>query len=158
MTLQDGEPIAVDQLLPPFAQRADQWLVRRAATEALYDEGLRFIGFGSTILPEPIPGQPINPAAGVTLIEGTIRDALGVGRVDSLHLKLDAVAARRRVGMVLTRIVVASDLASASAESSLFFHNGNNWDRAVWRSQSLEVVQSRLSSLPWSLTTRKSKP
>ena len=61
------------------------------------------------------------------------------GAVDSLHLKLDAVAARRRVGMVLTRIVVASDLASASAESSLFFHNGNNWDRAVWRSQSLEV-------------------
>jgi hypothetical protein len=139
VTLQDDEPIAIDRLLPPFAQRPDQWLVRRAATEALNDEGLRFIGFGSTIFPEPIPGQPIDPAAGVTLIESTIRDALGVGRVDSLHVKLDSVAARSRVGMILTRIVVAPDLSTASAESSLFFHNGNHWDRAVWRSQSLEV-------------------
>ena len=42
-------------------------------------------------------------------------------------------------GMILTKIVIAPDLTTASAESTLYFYNGSNWDRAVWRSQSLEV-------------------
>jgi hypothetical protein len=41
--------------------------------------------------------------------------------------------------MILTRIVIAPDLSRASAESTLYFYNGSNWDRALWRSQSLEV-------------------
>jgi hypothetical protein len=139
LILANDDPIAVDRLLPPFAQRADHWLLRRAATEVLYDDGLRFIGFGSNILPEPVPGQPLDPATGVTLVEGTIRDVLGVGRPDSLRLRLGAVAARGRAGMILTRIVIGPDLSSASAESTLYFYNGSNWDRALWRSQSLEV-------------------
>ena len=139
MILANDDPIAVDRLLPPFAERADHWLLRRAATEVLYDDGLRFIGFGSNILPEPVPGQPLDPATGLTLVEGTIRDVLGVGRPDSLHFRLGAVAARSRAGMILTKIVIAPDLTTASAESTLYFYNGSNWDRAVWRSQSLEV-------------------
>ena len=139
MILANDNPIAVDRLLPPFAERSDHWLLRRAATEVLYDDGLRFIGFGSNILPEPVPGQPLDPATGVTLVESTIRDVLGVGRPDSLHLRMAAVAARGRAGMILTRIVIAPDLSSASAESTLYFYNGSNWDRALWRSQSLEV-------------------
>ena len=54
-------------------------------------------------------------------------------------MRLDNVAARGRVGMILTRIVIAADLASASAVSTLYFRNGSTWDRAVWRSQNLEV-------------------
>jgi hypothetical protein len=139
MILANDDPIAVDRLLSPCAERADHWLLRRAATEVLHDEGLRFIGFGSTILSEPVPGQPIAPATGVKLVEGTIRDVLGVGRADSLQLSLGAVATRSRAGMILTRIVIAPDLTTASAESTLYCYNGSNWDRAVWRSQSLEV-------------------
>ena len=113
--------------------------MHRAATEVIYDEGLRFIGFGNTILPEPAPGQPIDPSTGMELVEGTIRDVLGVRRADALRVRLDGVAARGRVGMILTRIVIAADLGSASAESTLYFRNGSTWDRAVWRSQNLEV-------------------
>jgi hypothetical protein len=188
MHVTDDATVVVDRLLPPLLEREDQWLLRRAATEALNDNGLRFIGFGSNILPEPIPGQPIDPSTGLALVEGVLRDVLGAGRVNSLplgigglaargrsmlpiptpgnaldlatgarladgavrdvlgagaadplHLKLGAVAAHGQAGMILTRIVLAADLASASAESTLFYFNGNNWDRAVWRSQSLEV-------------------
>ncbi len=188
MNLTDDASIAIDRLLPPLLEREDHWLLRRAATEALYDNGLRFIGFGSNILPEPIPGHPIDPSAGIALVEGVIRDVLGAGSVNSLPLgngglaargrslltipipgnaldlaagarvaegavrgvlaagqadplqsKLEAVAARGRTGMILTRIILAADLATASAESTLFYNNGSNWDRAVWRSQSLEV-------------------
>jgi hypothetical protein len=188
MNLGNDDPIAVDRLLPLFAESEDHWLLRRAATEVLNDDGLRFIGFGNNMLPEPVPGQPVDPAAGVALVEGVIRDALGVGRVDSLplglgalaargrsllpapmmgqpldlaaggrlvegaardvlgaaradalQLKLRAIAARGRAGMILTRIGIAADLASASAESTFIYYNGRNWDRAVWRSQSLEV-------------------
>ena len=139
VTFDGDESIALDRLLPPATESANHWLLRRAATEVLYDDGLRFIRFGSTILPEPTPGQPIDPAAGISLVEGTIRDVLGVGGIDPLSSRLRAVAGRGRVGLILTRIELAPDLASASAESSLYYYNGSDWNRAVWRSQTLEV-------------------
>ncbi|HZW29489.1 MAG TPA: hypothetical protein VFF52_02215 [Isosphaeraceae bacterium] len=139
MTLDGDEPIALDRLLPPAVEPPDRWLLRRAATEVLQDEGLRFLQFGTTILPEPVPGQPLDPALGPALVEGTIRDALGVGKTDSLPLRLRAVAERGRVGVMVTRIAVAPDLGSASAESTLYYHSGSDWDRGGWRSASLQV-------------------
>jgi hypothetical protein len=96
MMLANEDPIAVDRLLPPFTERADRWLLRRAATEALYDDGLRFIGFGNNILPEPIPGQPLDPDAGVAAVEGAIRDVLGIGRAAAPQLNIGSLAARGR--------------------------------------------------------------
>jgi hypothetical protein len=137
--LEGDEPIALDRLLPPGSETADRWLLRRAATEVLHDEGLRFIRFGNTILPEPVPGQPLDPATGATLVEGTIRDVLGVGGTDPLPSRLRAVAARGRVGVMVTSIGIAPDLGSVSAESSLYYRQGSDWGRGVWRSQGLQV-------------------
>jgi hypothetical protein len=108
MSLEGDEPIAIDRLLPPMEEPADRWLLRRAATEVLHDEGLRFIRFGNTILPEPMPSQPLDPAMGATLVEGTIRDVLGVGGADSLPLRLRAVAARGRVGLMTSGVCLPS--------------------------------------------------
>jgi hypothetical protein len=41
--LESDESIALDRLLPPVAESANHWLLCRAATEVLYDDGLRFI-------------------------------------------------------------------------------------------------------------------
>ena len=86
MNLEGDDPVAIDRLLAPAAESMDRWSMRRAATEVIHDEGFRFIGFGTTILPEPVPGQPLDPSMGATLVEGTIRDVLGVGGADPLPL------------------------------------------------------------------------
>jgi hypothetical protein len=137
--LEGAQPIALDRLLPPGFEPDDRWLLRRAATEVLHDEGLRFIRFDNTILPEPVPGQPLDPATGATLVEGTIRDVLGVGGTDSLPSRLRAVAERGRVGVMVTSIGIAPDLGSVSAEASLYYRQGSDWGRGVWRSQGLRV-------------------
>jgi hypothetical protein len=139
MILEGDDPIEIDRLLPPGFESADRWLLRRAATEVLHDEGLRFIRFGNTILPEPVPGQPLDPATGATLVEGTVRDVLGVGGTDPLPSRLRAVAARGRVGVMVTSIGIAPNLGSVSAESSLYYRQGSDWGRGVWRSQGLPV-------------------
>lgn len=139
VSLEGDEPIAIDRLLPPAAETMDRWLLRRAATEVLHDDGLRFIRFGNTMQTEPVPGQPIDPSVAVTLVEGTIRDVLGVGGGDPLQARLRDAAMRGRVGLMVTSISIATDLGSASAESTLYFRNGTEWGRALWRSQNLEV-------------------
>ena len=114
LILPNGDPIALDQMLPPAAEREDAWLMRRAATEVLNDDGLRFINFGNNILPEPFPGRPLDPAAGAALIEGTIRDALGAGRVVSLPLGLGALAARGRTLLPVPMPGLPLDLAAGA--------------------------------------------
>jgi hypothetical protein len=137
--LEGDESIGLDRLLPPVLEPEDRWLLRRAATEVLHDENLRYIRFGNSVLPEPVPGQPLDPGTAATLVEGTIRDVLGVGGGDPLPLRLRAVAARDRVGLVVTSIEIAPDLGSAAAESTLYYRRGSDWGRGIWRSQRLEV-------------------
>lgn len=136
----DAGPI--DRLLPPSLETEDRWIVRRAATEVLNDEGLRFIRFGNTVLPEPIPGQPPDPSLGAALVEGTVRDFLAGGRADPLPGKLQAVAGRGRVGAMVTRIEIAPDLNSASAESTFYYRSPDGWERAAWRQASLRVGET----------------
>ena len=53
----NGEPVAIDRLLPILPETDEQWLARRAATEVTSDTGLRFIQVQNLLLPEPLPGQ-----------------------------------------------------------------------------------------------------
>ena len=123
--------------LPPSTSTAGSYVVPRPSR--LYDDGLRFIAFGNTVLPEPLPGQPLDRGAGMALVEGTIRDVLGVGGANALPTRFREVAVRGRVGMIVTRIAVAGDFASASAESTLYCRTGNGWQGVLWGSRNLEV-------------------
>ena len=137
--LEDEDPVAIDRLLPPSAESDDRWLLRRAATEVLNDEGLRYVRFGNTVLPEPAPGQVPDPALGPRLVEGTIKDVLSGGRVDPLPERLQGVAERGRVGMMVTRIEIAADFGSVAAESTLLYRGQGGWDRGGWRSSTVRV-------------------
>lgn len=139
-TLIEGDdPVAIDGLLPPSVESDDRWLLRRAATEVLNDEGLRFVRFGNTVLPEPIPGQPPDPSLGARLVDGTIRDVLTAGRVDPLPDRLRSVAERGRVGMMVTRVELAADFGSVAAESALYYRGPGGWARGGWRSATVRV-------------------
>jgi hypothetical protein len=133
------DPVAVDRLLPPSAESDDSWLLRRAATEVMNDEGLRFVRFGNTVLPEPAPGQAIDPTLGPKLVEGTIKDVLTGGRADPLPERFQSVANRGRVGMMVTRIEIAADFGSVAAESTLCYRGPSGWDRGGWRSATVRV-------------------
>jgi hypothetical protein len=139
MIIEGEEPVAIDRLLPPSVEPEGRWLLRRAATEALNDDGLRFIRFGSTVLPEPVPGRQPDPATGTALVGGTIKDVLGVGGPDPLPARLRDVAARGRVGAMVTRIELAPDLGRVSAESALYYRGPGGWERGPWRTGSLQV-------------------
>jgi hypothetical protein len=138
-TLEADDPVAIDSLLPPSVESDDHWMLRRASTEALYDEGLRFIRFGNTILPEPVPGQVPDATLGPKLVEGTIKDVLTGGRADPLPDRLRAVAERGRVGMLVTRVEIAADFGSVAAESSLYYRGQGGWDRGGWRAATVRV-------------------
>jgi hypothetical protein len=133
------DPVAIDSLLPPAIEPDDRWLLRRAATEVLNDEGLRYIRFGNTLLSEPLPGQAPDPSLGPKLVEGTIKDVLTGGRVDPLPDRLRSVADRGRVGMMVTRIEIAADFGSVAAESTLYYRGQGGWDRAAWRPATVRV-------------------
>jgi hypothetical protein len=137
--LEGDDPVTVDSLLPASVASDDQWLLRRAATEVLNDDGLRSIRFGNTVLPEPVPGQFPDATLAPKLVEGTIKDVLTGGRADPLPDSLRSVAERGRVGMMVTRIEIAADFGSVAAESTLYYRGQGGWDRGGWRSATVRV-------------------
>jgi hypothetical protein len=139
MSMEGDDPFSVDRLLPLSIEPEDRWVLRRAATEVLNDDGLRFIRIGASVLPEPVPGQPPDPKLGATLVDGTIRDVLAGGRADPLPGRLGGIGQRGRVGAMVTRIELAADLSSASAEAALYANGTGGWERGAWRSGSLRV-------------------
>ncbi len=139
MTTAGNEPIPLDSLLPPAAETDDRWALRRAATEALNDEGLRFVRHGNVVLPEPVPGQPVDPAQAAAVLQETIREVLGGSTTDPLPARLQGVAAKGRVGAIVTRMELSPDLDGVTVESALFFRTGNGWTRGPWRAGTLRV-------------------
>ena len=128
-------PIALDDLLPPRLQTDEQWLLRRAATEVLNDDGVRFVRYGSTVIAESSPGQPADPSTAAALVGDAVKELLGEAPVDPLPAKLRAVGARGKVGALVTRLDIAGDLESVRVESALYVRDPNGrWTQAATRS------------------------
>ena len=140
ITVAGETPISLDALLPRGPEPDDQWRARRAATEVLHDEGLRFVRYGNTVLAEPGLRPDPDPAAATTLITDTLKDFLGGTTGDPLQGKLRDVAARGRVGAMVTKLDMSPDMETVTVESSLWVRGANGtWTRAVTRSGTLRT-------------------
>jgi len=136
-------PIALDTLLPLSLESESQWLLRRAATEVNNDDGLRFIRFGNSVMPEPAPGRQADPGNAASLLNSTLQDLLGGEQADPLPPRLNEVAAKGKVGAMVTRLELASDMASVTVESTLYVRNSQGaWTRGPSRSGTVRTDQA----------------
>lgn len=129
-----SSPVSIDALLPLQPESESAWLIRRAATEVSTDEGLRFVRYGSVVLPEPASGQAMNLGGGLAAVSA-LKDLLGENPGDPLLPRLQGVAARGRVGAVVTRLDTAADLSGVTVEMTLWVRQvGDRWVPAGSRS------------------------
>ncbi|MDR3634215.1 MAG: hypothetical protein P4L84_10435 [Isosphaeraceae bacterium] len=120
-------PAMVDRLLPIPVESDERWLARRAATEAAYDTDLRFIRIQQLVLPEPVPGQPLDAKTALSALPELTKLLTG-DAVDPLPARLRDVAARGRVGAVVTRQATSPDLENVTVEMVLWVHGpGDRW-------------------------------
>jgi hypothetical protein len=120
---------SLNGLLPPTVEPESTWLGRRAATELAVDPDLRFLRFQDTVMLEPGPGQPLG-ALGLSSAISELKRLLDPDqgqKVDPLTEKLNAVAARGRIGAVVTRLEIQPDLSGVVVESSLWVCSGGRW-------------------------------
>jgi hypothetical protein len=119
--------VPLERLLPIPIETEWQWLTRRAATEAMYDTGLRFIRFEQLIVPEPVPGQPPDAKAMLSALPDVVKLLAGEAE-DGLPERLREVGARGRVGAVVTRQETGPGLESVTIEMVLWVRgSGNRW-------------------------------
>jgi len=120
-------PVAVDHLLSAQAETEPQWLARRAATEAAFEPGLRFIRIQQLVLPEPDAGQPLDAKAALSALPDLAK-LLGGEAVDPLPQRLKEVAAKGRVAAVVTRQEMSPDLDNVTVEMTLWVRGpGDRW-------------------------------
>jgi hypothetical protein len=123
------QPAALDQLLPTPPEPEPAWLARRAATELAVDSDLRFIRFEDTVIADTGAGQPL-AGVGLSTAFSEIQRLLDLDqgrRTDPLAEKLDAVAARGRIGAVVTRLEISPDLSAVTVQSTLWIRGGGRW-------------------------------
>jgi hypothetical protein len=132
------EPVALDRLLPILPESDDQWLTRRAATEVSCDPGLRFIQVQNILLPEPLPGQPLTMDAAKAMLAG-LAPLLEGKTSDPLDTQLREVAARGRVGAVVTQQEMSPDLSAVRVTITLLVRNGQRWSKAGSRTASIRA-------------------
>ena len=128
-------PVSVDSLLPPQAETDAHWLARRAATELANDEGGRFLRFGSTLMPEPAPGEIPPPSVGMNIAVSALKDFLGDGAQDDpLLAKLRQMEARGKVGALVTRLELAPDFSAVGINATVWVRVGRDkWTPALVR-------------------------
>ena len=123
----DGRaPVSLDRLLPPRNETDAAWLTRRAATEVTFDPGLRFARSGSLVFPEPAAGQAPDAAFPGGAALSVLKDLLGDNQGDPLAARLAEVAARGKVGAVVTNLNVAPDLSTVSVEMTLWVRSSQD--------------------------------
>lgn len=160
----DGdEPVSLAAQLPTPIETDARWLARRAATEILRDgDGARFVRYGGFVAPEGQAGAAMDPMSlisgmlGSTLggdlsglglgdLSGLGLDLGGVGAprapaADPIESKLREVAAKGRVGAVLTRLEISPDLAGVRVESTLLARLGpDRWEPVATRSATVRT-------------------
>jgi len=124
-----AQPPSLNGLLPPTLEPESIWLARRAATELAVDPDLRFLRFQDTVIPDPGAGQPMG-GLGLSSAISELKRLLDPDqgqRVDPLTEKLNAVAARGRVGAVVTRLEIQPLLSGVIVESALWVRIGGRW-------------------------------
>ena len=123
-----GQTASLDRLLPPSPEPELTWRARRAATEVAVDSGLRFLRFQDMVIPDAPPGQqPLNNMALPTIaseLKRLLDPGPVQGRPDPVAAKLQSVAARSRVGAVVTGLAIAPDLSGVTVESTLWVRDG----------------------------------
>jgi hypothetical protein len=161
--LEVPDPAVVESLLPLLPETEPQWQTRRAATEVLYDPGLRLIQAGQWLTPngsaavadDPAPtpdrpGQLILPERAPVEPGREVPDALtvldnpaarevfaainGLVPEDSREALFRAVAARGEAGLVLTRLAFSADFSAVDVEAAFWVRVGpGRWVPAVGR-------------------------
>jgi hypothetical protein len=123
-------PAPLDRLLPMVSETEATWLARRAATEVAIDTGLRFLRFQDMIIPDTRAGEPPMNAMGLTTAISELKRLLdpdqAQGRPDPMVEKLQAVAARGRIGAVVTRLAIAPDMSDVTVETTLWVRGGGD--------------------------------
>ncbi len=118
-------PAPLDRLLPPMPESDAIWQGRRAATEIAIDTGLRFLRYQDMVMPDMGPGQPItdlNPATALSQLTRMLDPdaAQAQARPDPMAEKLQAIAARGRIGAVVMRLDIAPDLNGVGIETTFW--------------------------------------
>lgn len=118
--------VSVENLLPLAAETEADWATRRAATEVTTDPGLKFVRTGPTLLPEPEPGQPLE-LGGAAAALGDLARLLEGQATDPLAEALGKVAARGRIGAVVTELEIPPDLTVVRVRSTLWVRRAERW-------------------------------
>jgi hypothetical protein len=134
-------PASLDRLLPLPSEPEVHWRARRAATELAVDSGLRFIRFQDTVMPDAGAGQDMS-AVGLSTALSELKRLLDPDqgqKADPLEEKLGAIAARGRVGAVVTRLDIQPDLSAVTVESTLWVRGpGGRWAPFGFRSATVK--------------------
>jgi hypothetical protein len=130
------DPAMVDVLLPIPPEPEALWLTRRAATEVQHERGLRFLRYQGWVGPEPEAGA----APDAALLLGSLKALLGNPPAeDPLAARARAVAAKGRVGLVVTQLAIAPDFSKVQVEITLWVRQSRDlWRPAVARSATID--------------------
>ncbi len=141
--LTDVDPAPIDAMLPIPIETEPHWRARRAATEVAHEPGLKFLRTRGLLLPESANGGGIDGAALGKIMNNLLNDGPAE---DPLSEKGREIAARGRVGMLVTRLDTAEDLSGVSVNITLYARiSADRWEPAASRSVQVKADEAALA-------------